>query len=231
MTHPLRALLTAVESPEEALNRSFDGARDWLLGEARPSVALIEARLALGDHGGTLDLLRAWTRAGGPSAEALDAFAFWTGDETWIARLAPGGKPRSPPEINIDVELALEAWRATLDPDSLMAASGVVGAAVYGLWGVQPDAPTQSVAIEPTLPKDWTRMALRQLRIGQTLLDVVVRRTRSGVTVSVVRNRGPGLRLSLTLPGFARFEVDGEQLGGGRAVFRVEGEHQVTARA
>jgi hypothetical protein len=101
---------------------------------------------------------------------------------------------------------------------------------VEGLWHVVPDAAQASVAIAPVLPDFWTRMALRQLRIGETLLDIVVRRTRSGMAVSVVRNRGPGLRLTLTLPGFSRFEVDGEQLGGGRAVFRVEGEHQVTAQ-
>jgi hypothetical protein len=174
--------------------------------------------------------LRAWARTGKPPAEALDAFACWTADQAWIARLSPGGMPRGRPEIRVDAGLALETWRATAHPEDFVAASGVVCAAVYGLWGVRPDAPSESVAIAPALPASWPAFVLRQLRVGGSMLELELRRNRSELRLAVRRVRGPALRLVLTMPEPAEFEVDGERLGGGRAVFRVEGEHEVAVR-
>jgi hypothetical protein len=236
VSSPLRTTLTSVETPDDVLNQRFGIARARLTAEPKKALSiqsLVPALLAIGDHGGALDRLRAARAEGGPIAEALAFYAMWTGDERWLARLAGDatqgmvGQPGMP---GYSAEAALALWRAApSEPDAAMAADLVRGI-VEGLWHVLPDARQASVAIAPALPDDWNRMALRQLRIGETLLDLVVRRTRSGVAVTVVRNRGPGLRLTLTLPGFSRFEVDGEQLGGGRAAFRVEGEHEVAAR-
>ena len=133
--------------------------------------------------------------------------------------------------MDIDVPLALGAWRVTPAPADLMAASGVVGAAVFGVWGVRPDALNESVALRPFLPDTWPELSLRQLRVGQSLADFLLRRTRNGLALSASRVRGPALRVLLTCEGVEAFEVDGVELTGGRAVFRLERDHQITLRA
>jgi len=196
------------------------------LGRAREHDAI-----AGGDHGGALDRIRSWARTGDLAEGLLEPLAAWTGDERWIERLAPGWKATAPPEFRMPPAVALAAWRSGSPAGSLELCAGVITGAVHGLWGVIPDAFRESLAVEPALPAAWQEMALRQLRIGASMLDLELRRGRSGLRLSVRLRRGPAVRLVLTCPGAMEFDVDGEQLTGGRAVFRVEGEHNVTARA
>lgn len=234
--HPLRSSLTSVETPEDSLNQRFETAKAQLLGLSSGSIPderLIPALLAIGDHGGALDRLRALRASGGPGAEVLACFAAWTGDQRWLARLGAdvlrdvAGIPKVPERAG---ESAPALWRSTPAEMAPSQAAELVLGVVGALWRVAPNAAGESVAVEPALPRDWRGMALRQLRVGETLLDIAVRQSRAGIAVSVQRRRGPAIRLVLTLPGVMEFEVDGQALSGGRAVFRVEGEHGVTAR-
>lgn len=232
----LRSLLTAVESPEDRLNSRFLAARE--LVRAAPAGSLsdlsrIPALLALGDHGAALDRLRAMRPLHGPRSQLLDYYASWTGDRRWLAQLGADGLRNisgTAPPPGQDAESAFARWRsdpAGLSPEG--AAELVIGA-IVSIWGLVPDAAAQSLAIEPTFPDEWRSMALRNLRIGETLLDLILRRTRNGVELKVSRTRGPAIRLALTMAGADQFDVDGERLSGGRAVFRVEGEHAVMVR-
>lgn len=231
--NPLATLLTSIETPDEALNQRFLQARDVVRAaapDALPDPLRIPALLALGDHGAALDRLRALRPLQGPESELLLHYALWSGDQRWLAQLGADGLrdiSGSPPAPSRGALKALELWRTDGAESSPRTAAELVLGAIVSVWGVVPNAGGQSFAIEPTLPAEWKRLALRNLRIGETLLDLVLRRTRNGNSLTVSRTRGPAIRATLTMQGVQSFEVDGETLAGGRAVFRVENENLV----
>jgi hypothetical protein len=232
--NPLQTLLTTVETPDEALNQRFLRARDLVRNsspDALPDDHRIPALLAIGDHGAALDRLRALRPLSGPQFELLLHYAIWTGDQRWLAALGAEGLrgiSGTPPQPGRGTATALQRGRdstATLTPAE---SAELVMRAIVELWGVVPNGAGQSVAIEPSLPAEWGWMNLRNLRIGETLLDFVLRRTRNGLSLTVRRTRGPAIRLVLTMAGIQEFDVDGEALTGGRAIFRVENEVGIT---
>ena len=164
MPHPLRSILTSVETPQDALDQRFASARARLTAgpdESVPIHVLVPALLVIGDHGGALDRLRAAGAGGGPPAEVLAGYAAWTGDRRWLDRLVGNaGKDIVAPPGNSgwSGEAVLSLWRAARpDPEPAMAAELVRGV-VEGLWHVVPNAVGESVAIEPTLPDGWIRI-------------------------------------------------------------------------
>ncbi|MEP6472248.1 MAG: hypothetical protein ABJC74_00910 [Gemmatimonadota bacterium] len=230
-------MLTSLVTPEPALNQRFESAREIV--RVSPPDALAEALripalLAIGDHGAALDRLRALRPLTGTNAVLRIDYARWSGDPRWLARLGADGLrdvSGAPAVPNRDPEGALRRWRGAAGELTPLLAAQLVLGAVVSIWGVMPNAADQAVAIEPTFPAEWKTMALRNLRIGETLLALSLRRNRNGAVLDVQRTRGPGIRITFTMSGVEHFEVDGEPLGGGRAVFRAEGVHEVTMRA
>jgi hypothetical protein len=58
-------------------------------------------------------------------------------------------------------------------------------------WHILPNALEGAVTLGPELPPEWPEMTLERLRIGESSLDVRVRRRPSGVAVKVRVTRGP----------------------------------------
>ncbi len=229
-------LLTSLSTPELLLNQRFDSAREILRAAPMDAVAdalRVPALLAIGDHGAALDRLRVLRPLTGPNAELLIDYAIWSGDQRWLAMLGAEGLrdiSGMPPVPNRDPEGALLRWRGAAGELTPVLAAQLVMGAVGSIWGVMPNAAGQAVSIDPTFPVEWKSMGLRNLRIGETLLDLSLRRNRNGAVLDVQRTRGPGIRVTVTMSGAEHFEVDGESLGGGRAVFRAEGTHEVMMR-
>ncbi|MEO8140502.1 MAG: hypothetical protein ABI742_12690, partial [Gemmatimonadota bacterium] len=165
-------------------------------------------------------------------AQLAATYLAWTGDRPLLEKLWPALELASPvsPAIVADWragkwESALEALRAAAVPSA-----EVVRGVIEGLWGVSPDAPRESLALEPVLPDAWPEMTLRRLRVGSTMLNLRLRRRPGAVVFRIERLQGPRLRLSVALR--ARVPLGGltlndEPLGGGRAVFDTGSEDEV----
>ncbi len=124
----------------------------------------------------------------------------------------------------------LERTGAGTCPDQAWSAAMVIAPAIEGLWGVVPDALNHTVQLSPYLPQDWNDMALHRLRVGPTTLDLRLRRRPGRFLLKVARAQGPRIRIAATLRSAGpvkQLTVDDEPLGGGRAVFEADTEHEV----
>jgi hypothetical protein len=94
-------------------------------------------------------------------------------------------------------------------------------------WGIEPLALEGAVHLRPALPELWPEMTLERLRIGDSSLDVRVRRRPSGVAVKVRVTRGPPVVVHLAPKlGYSATGVlvGAEQLAGGPVSLTVEDE-------
>jgi len=94
-------------------------------------------------------------------------------------------------------------------------------------WGITPEALVGMVRLAPELPKGWPEMTLERLRIGETSLDVRVKRRPTGVAVKVRVTRGPPIVVELAprldfMP--TGIMVEGGLLSGPTVRFTAEGE-------
>lgn len=124
----------------------------------------------------------------------------------------------------------LEHKDAGICPDQAWSAAMVLSPAVEGLWGVVPDGLNGEVALAPFLPPEWNEMSLRRLRVGRSVLDILVRRRGNQVHIRVSRTFGPGLLLKLAPRGMPRpalIQVDDVDLGRAAVQFQVSGDHEV----
>jgi hypothetical protein len=214
---------------------------DWKGGAAvadAPATheALLSARalLAMGERDAPKDLVRAVALAlrGGrvepavyPALRRLLAdFRAWTGDVEFLARYADGwSRLGADPQATID---AAGLWEASADP---AVGWGVVGEVVERLFGLGPDAEAARLRVRPALPADWRDMALTGIRVGPTMLDLLVRRRPGALVIRATRTHGPRLRLEVEPPGLdsAQATVDDVPLGVPRAAFELAAEHEV----
>lgn len=87
------------------------------------------------------------------------------------------------------VELLEEASRG-LDEAPPPCVTNEVSTAL-DFWGIVPVALEGAVHVHPQLPETWPEMTLERLRIGDSSLDIRVRRRPAGVAVKVRVTRGP----------------------------------------
>ena len=94
-------------------------------------------------------------------------------------------------------------------------------------WHIIPGALEGMVSLAPELPKDWPEMTLERLRIGETSLDVRMKRRPTGIAVKLRVTRGPPIvvqlvpRLPFTPTGIL---MDGVQLAGPTVRMTVDAE-------
>ncbi len=106
-------------------------------------------------------------------------------------------------------------------PHQFFATSMLVTPLLRGVFGWDPDAPHGRARLAPQLPPDWPRAAVRGLRVGDTMLDVVIEQqwTATGGQQRVeITSRGPAIEIDLVpeLPtGATRVEIS--QTGGAGA--------------
>ncbi|MBW8771872.1 MAG: hypothetical protein JF590_01040, partial [Gemmatimonadetes bacterium] len=100
-------------------------------------------------------------------------------------------------------------------------------ASALGRWHIIPAALEGMVSLAPELPAGWPDMTLERLRVGETSLDLRVKRRPTGIAVKLRVTRGPPLvvalapRLDFTPTGIL---LDGELLAGPTVRFTAEGE-------
>jgi glycosyl hydrolase family 65 len=113
---------------------------------------------------------------------------------------------------------------ALADPESLLRE------VVAGLFGVRSDGAGGRFELAPWLPANWRSMALRRLRCHRTLLSVEVRPRSEWATVRLEASFGPPIAVAVRLRNvgaIARVTVDEIALEGERAVFTLQGQHEV----
>ncbi|HEV8149797.1 MAG TPA: hypothetical protein VGP61_06390, partial [Gemmatimonadales bacterium] len=101
---------------------------------------------------------------------------------------------------------------------------------VAGLFGAHADAGGGRFALSPWVVPGWGSMALRRLRCHRTLLDVELRPRSGWATVRLELKFGPAIALELSLrhsAAVARITVDEVPLEGQRAIFTLQGQHEV----
>jgi glycogen debranching enzyme len=86
-------------------------------------------------------------------------------------------------------------------PHQFFATSMLVTPLLRGMLGWAPDAPNRRATLAPQLPPSWDRMAVKNLRVGETTLDVVIEREDAGKGYVVgVEAAGEEVELTVVLP-------------------------------
>jgi hypothetical protein len=101
---------------------------------------------------------------------------------------------------------------------------------VAGLFGVRSDTEGGRFELAPWLPEGWRTLALRRLRCHRTLLSIEVRPRSEWATLRVEVSFGPPIPLAVRLRNvglIARVTVDEIPLEGERAIFTLQGQHEV----
>ncbi len=155
----------------------------------------------------------------------------------WAVRRDPAG-------VRADPAPGLPEWDAADFAGLLERARGFrrVGAAalgepgsflrevVAGLFGARADGEGGRFELAPWLPEGWRSMALRRLRCHRTLFGIEVRPRSEWATVRLELSFGPAIALALSLRNvgsIARITVDEIALDGERAIFTLQGQHEV----
>ena len=88
---------------------------------------------------------------------------------------------------------------------------GTVVPLIQHVFGIEPDAPSQTVVLDPKLPSGWEDISIEDLPVGNTLMSFSRARTARGVEYTVAaRDTGWKFRLKeVALPG-ARFFLNGK---------------------
>lgn len=134
------------------------------------------------------------------------------GDEEMARRLrAAEGEGEGAPEGGLEIEPAAGGG----DDGDLARSAALVEAVVRGLLGAEPDAPRGRLVLRPRLPASWRRFGVRNLVVGEAVVELEYQREggRHRLTLRQARGGSP-------------FRVILEpELAGGRLVgARVDGE-------
>lgn len=97
------------------------------------------------------------------------------------------------------------AYYRTMDatvPHQFFATSMLITPLMRGVLGWAPDAPAHRATLAPQLPPDWDRVVVRNLRVGETVLEVEIQRDslHRGYGVRTRTLSGPPVDLTVTLP-------------------------------
>ena len=117
-----------------------------------------------------------------------------------------------------------------IGPATLREPDWLLREVVAGLFGARADGEGGRFELAPWLPEGWRSMVLRRLRCHRTLLGIDVRPRAEWATVRLELNFGPAIALALRLRNagtIARITVDEIALEGERAIFTLQGQHEV----
>ncbi len=101
---------------------------------------------------------------------------------------------------------------------------------VSGLFGARADAGGGRFELAPWLPEGWRTLALRRLRCHRTLVDLELRPRSEWVTVRLELGFGPAIAVAVRLRNVGvieRITVDEVALAGERAIFTLQGQHEL----
>ena len=78
----------------------------------------------------------------------------------------------------------------------LWSSSMVITPALRGLFGIDIDALTKTIRLDPHLPADWNEAEVRNLHVGDSIADLHYRREGQHLTVQLKTISGSALRLA-----------------------------------
>ena len=131
-------------------------------------------------------------------------------------------------EFNALLELAQSFRR--VGPPALASPEQLLREVVAGLFGARADAGGGRFELTPWLPEAWRSIALRRLRCHRALIDVELRPRAEWVTLKLELGFGPAIALSVGLRNVGSIErvtVDEVALEGQRAIFTLQGQHEL----
>ena len=144
-------------------------------------------------------------------------------------RADPGGLPDwDDSDCRALLELARTFRR--VGPAALPEPEAFLAEVVAGLFGVRADAEGGRFELAPWIPEGWRSMALRRLRCHRTLLSVELRPRSEWATLKLELTFGPAIALAVRLRNagpIERITVDEIALEGERAIFTLQGQHEV----
>jgi glycogen debranching enzyme len=76
---------------------------------------------------------------------------------------------------------------STSSPHQIWSAAMVVSPALRGLLGLEVNAVAHNLTFTPHVPADWTFFRIRNVRVGDVVLDLTYRKTEDGITLEVQR--------------------------------------------
>jgi glycogen debranching enzyme len=193
---------------------SLDHATDW-------GVRIISNRSPLfsagGYHFGSVwPLFTGWASVGEyryhqphPALQALRANAL----------LALDGSPGHVTEV---LSGTFYQGLSTSSPHQIWSAAMVVSPILRGMLGLRTDAFSHTISLAPTLPADWKSFGIRNLRAGDTSLDVTFHRSVDEMQLEIKRS-GTGECFLEFQPALSlRAEVLSVELNGRPVAFRLE---------
>ncbi len=206
----------ALETPDAAVNRAFEWAKVRADERARSAAdaSAAAALLAAGLRECARDLRR------GGAVPALDVA--WS---RWVGAPAP---PSAPARAARD--LAAGSLGRNVEMDAAASPAEFLTGVLGGVWGAVADAARGHLELAPELPPSWDRMGVHRLRVGETVLDAVLRRRPGRLVARFRRRQGPPIVVSFTASGGVEsLDLDGVRLAGRTARFELAGDHELTA--
>lgn len=73
-------------------------------------------------------------------------------------------------------------------PHQIWSAAMVAAPLLRGLFGLEPNATTQTLTFAPHIPADWTSFAIRNVRVGSSALDLSWSKTSGTIRLDVTRH-------------------------------------------
>lgn len=113
---------------------------------------------------------------------------------------------------------------STSSPHQIWSAAMVVSPLLRGLFGLETDLATGTLAFRPHVPADWSSFAIRNVSVGSAKIDLKYTRDLDGITLEVAVPEGASGQASIAFaPAVSlRARVLGVTLNGRRAGFHLE---------
>jgi glycogen debranching enzyme len=79
-------------------------------------------------------------------------------------------------------------------PEQMWSSAGFITSAVRGMLGIVVDAEKKQLTFSPHLPPEWSKVSLRNVRVGESLLRFTLSQTDAGIDLDA-QNDGPPVNL------------------------------------
>jgi len=115
---------------------------------------------------------------------------------------------------------------ATSSPHQIWSAAMVVSPILRGMLGMQIDAEKKQITLAPHIPATWTSLAVRNIRVGDSGVDLRYHKTSDTVTLEISR-RGSGDCWLEFSPSFSlRTRVVSVEMNGRPLPFKLQTNHE-----
>jgi hypothetical protein len=94
----------------------------------------------------------------------------------------------------------------------LWSSAMVVIPALRGLFGLGVDALTKTITVDPHLPAEWDHARVRNVHIGDQVVDVIFKKTGDELTVALESKGSTAIHLRSTAPGARQVAADRIQI-------------------